>query len=74
MGAWGWGGVRRFGRFGRAPRRPDQVLNDEEAEQDRIDHVVAREDARYDSMTDAEREKFYVHPGPWTRLMRFFGH
>jgi hypothetical protein len=31
-----------------------------------------KEDAKYASMTPAQREKYYVHPNLWQRLKRFW--
>jgi hypothetical protein len=57
---------------GRAPLRPDQQLNNAEAEQEKVNEVLAKEDARYDAMTDEEREKYYVKPSPITKIKKFF--
>jgi hypothetical protein len=65
MPLFGWGAGRTL------PLRPDQQLNADEAEQDKIDHIVAREDARYDAMTDEQREKYYIKPSMLTRLKKY---
>jgi hypothetical protein len=37
-----------------------------------VDEVVEEADRRYESMTPAEREKYYVHPNLWQRILRFW--
>ena len=32
--------------------------------------IEKKEDARYDAMTDAQREAYYVHPGLWTKFRK----
>jgi hypothetical protein len=64
----GWGS--RLG--GSLPISPDQQQNVADAEQDKIEEVRSKEDARYDAMTDEEREKYYLHPSPFTKIKWYF--
>jgi len=59
-------------RFVRGNRwqRPDQILNKSEAESMKVDEVTSNADARYDAMTDEEREKYYVKPSLKTKIVR----
>jgi len=41
-------------------------------EQEKVNHILAKEDAHYDAMTEEEREKYYVKPGPFTKFKKFF--
>jgi hypothetical protein len=34
--------------------------------------VEAKEDSRYDAVTEAQRDAYYVNPGVWTRFARWF--
>jgi hypothetical protein len=60
-----------FGR-GRGPRTltPEQRMNMETVEQDKVDHVVGKQDARYDAMTDQERERYYMKPNLMTKIKK----
>jgi hypothetical protein len=51
-------------------QRPDQVLNKEQAESMKVDEVTHVDDSRYDSMTDEEREKYYVQPSLKTKIVK----
>lgn len=53
---------------------PEQRLNADEAAQEKIERVLAKEDARYDAMNEAEREKYYLKPSLIARIRRYFGH
>jgi hypothetical protein len=47
-------------------------MNDAVVEQENVNQVLAKEDAHYDAMTEEEREKYYVEPGPFTKFKKFF--
>ncbi|HEY5439326.1 MAG TPA: hypothetical protein VIJ99_10545 [Acidimicrobiales bacterium] len=36
----------------------------------KVDEVTSNADARYDAMTDEEREKYYVKPSLKTKIVR----
>jgi hypothetical protein len=56
-------------------QRPDQLLNKGQAESMKVDEVTGDADARYDAMTDEERQAYYVSPSRGTRLKKFIrGH
>ncbi len=64
-------------RFVRGTRwqRPDQILNKTEAESMKVDEVTHNADARYDAMSEEERQSYYVNPSRGTRLKKFIrGH
>jgi len=58
------------GRRGPAPLRPDQQMNRAELQEEKVDEVVSKQDARYDSMTPEEREKYYMKPSFMTRVKK----
>lgn len=60
-----WGGSRRT-----APT-PQQLRDDGASEAMKIDQRNQVDDARYDSMTDAQRDAYYVHPNVRTRLQKW---
>jgi hypothetical protein len=68
MPLFGWGS--RLG--GSIPLSPEQQQNADNAEQENIVEVHTKEDARYDAMTDEEREKYYLKPSPLTKLKWYF--
>jgi hypothetical protein len=55
---------------GRATPNDAQLRNKAGLEQEKLDQVEAGENARYDAMTDAQREAYYVNPSLWTRLRK----
>jgi len=64
----------RFVR-GNRMQRPDQIGNKTEAESMKVDEVTSNADARYDAMTDEERQAYYVNPSRGTRMKKFiWGH
>jgi hypothetical protein len=64
----------RFVR-GNRMQRPDQIVNTTEAESMKVDEVTSNADARYDAMTDEERQAYYVSPSRGTRMKKFLrGH
>jgi hypothetical protein len=56
----------------RAAPTPEQQMNDAALEQEKVNQVLAEEDARYDAMTDEEREKYYVKPSAMTKFKKYF--
>ena len=65
MGIFGIKGGR-----GPLPPTPEQKLNNAILDQDKVDRVLAKEDARYDAMTEEERDKYYVHPSLLTKIKK----
>jgi hypothetical protein len=66
---WGrLGGV--FGQWRRQPLRPEQQLASDALEQDKINDIVAKQDARYDAMTDSQRDKYYMKPSMRDRIKK----
>jgi len=55
----------------RSRRRPEQALNDQEAASIAVQHAVSKDDAKYDSMTDAQRQAYYLRPSRFSRLMKW---
>ena len=47
-------------------------MNDSILEREKIDKVLAKQDARYDSMSEEEREKYYMKPSLVTRIKKAF--
>jgi hypothetical protein len=60
------------GRIGVAEPSPEQVREMGAAEEDRIAEHEAKDVARYDAMTPAQRDKEFVHPGLMTRIKQFW--
>jgi hypothetical protein len=56
--------------FGRRWRTPEQRMNSATVEQEEIKKVLSKQDARYDSMTEEEREKYYMKPSLMTKLKK----
>jgi hypothetical protein len=59
-----------FGWRGRVVLRPEQRMNNETVEQEKVNEVVSKQDARYDAMTDEERERYYMKPKLTTRIKK----
>jgi hypothetical protein len=68
MPLFGWGS--RLG--GSIPMSPEQQQNAADAEQEKIETAQSKEDARYDAMTEEEREKYYLKPSPLTKIKWYF--
>ena len=67
--------MRIFGIGGRGRRnpemlRPEQQMNRAALQQEKVDEIVSKQDAHYDSMTTEEREKYYMKPSLMTRLKK----
>ena len=39
-------------------------------EQEKVNEVLAKQDARYDSMSEEERERYYLKPSLTTRIKK----
>jgi hypothetical protein len=65
-----------FGGFGgglsHAPKRltPEQQMNSAALQQEKVDEVLAKQDARYDAMTDEQREQYYLKPSLFTKIKK----
>ena len=71
-GPLGWG---VFGRLGgmvglRWMQTPEQRMNRAALQQEKVNEVLAKQDARYDSMSDAERETYYLKPSLMTKIRK----
>jgi hypothetical protein len=65
--------MRIFGLFGwmrSAPLRPEQQMNNATLQQEKDSAVVAKQDARYDAMTEEERAQYYMKPSLTTRIKK----
>jgi hypothetical protein len=60
------------GQRGAPPKvpTPDQNMNGAALGQDEVDQLVATQDARYDAMTEEERDKYYVHPNMLIKIKK----
>ncbi len=58
------------GRKGPRTLSQEQLINNETVVQDKVDQVVAKQDARYNSMTEEEREEYYMHPSLMTKIKK----
>jgi hypothetical protein len=45
-------------------------MNVDALQQEKIDDVLAKQDARYDSMTVEEREAYYLKPSLMTKIKK----
>jgi len=63
-------GLGRLVRVGRPTPTPEQQMNSAALEQEKIGEVLSKQDARYDAMTDEERERFYMKPNLITRIKK----
>jgi hypothetical protein len=66
-----------FGVFGGGGQRggpkmytPEQIAASDALGQDNVDNLVSKQDARYDAMTEDERDKYYVHPNLMTKIKK----
>jgi hypothetical protein len=64
--------VFTLNRGNKAPPNPTQLKNSEGLDEMKVDKINATEDARYDAMTDAQRDAYYVNPSLSTRLRKRF--
>jgi hypothetical protein len=49
---------------------PEQQLANAALAQDKVDDIDAKQDARYDAMTEEERDEYYVHPNMFTKIKK----
>jgi len=72
IGGWGlWGRLGGLvGRKTRAAPSPEQEMNDSILEREKISKILEKQDARYDSMSDEEREKYYLKPNLMTKIKK----
>jgi hypothetical protein len=63
-------GIGGAGRRGPRTISPEQLKNNETLEQEKVDQVVGKQDARYDAMTEEERERYYMKPGLMTKIKK----
>jgi hypothetical protein len=49
---------------------PEERMNSAALDQDKLDKVLSKEDARYDAMTEEERDKYYVNPSLFTKIKK----
>jgi hypothetical protein len=66
------GGTMAFGGMARRPKTlsQEQLINNETVQQEKVNQVVAKQDARYNSMTEEERERYYMHPSLMTKIKK----
>jgi hypothetical protein len=61
---------RGFLGRGALPLTPEQQMNSAALQQEKVNEVLAKQDARYDAMTDEEREKYYLKPSFMTKVKK----
>ena len=63
-GPLGWGVFGRLGGMAglRWMQTPEQRMNRAALQQEKVNEVLAKQDARYDSMSDAERRRITSSP------------
>jgi hypothetical protein len=66
------GGFGGFGRGGRKVLSEEQIHNRDDLQQEKVDEVLSKQDARYDAMTPEERDKYYLKPSLLTKLKKAF--
>jgi hypothetical protein len=49
---------------------PAQMKNSQELQEEKVDKIVSKQDARYDAMTEEEREQYYMKPSITTRIKK----
>jgi hypothetical protein len=59
-----------FGTLSRAAPGPAEIRNSGALGEMATDKTRAEEDSRYDAMTDAQRDAYYVNPSLWTRISK----
>jgi len=64
---FGFGGL---GRGGRKALSEAQIHNREALQEEKVDEVLSKQDARYDAMTEEEREKYYMKPSLKTKILK----
>jgi hypothetical protein len=66
------GGMSAFFRRRWRMLTPEQQMNSATLEQEKIRDVLAKQDARYDSMTEEGREQYYLKPSLLTKIKKAF--
>ncbi len=51
-------------------KTPEQQMVDAALEQEKVNQDLAKQDARYDSMTEEERETYYLKPSLMTKIKK----
>jgi hypothetical protein len=64
------GGFGGLGRGGKKALSVEQVHNRDALQQEKVDEVLSKQDARYDAMTPEERENYYLKPSLLTKLKK----
>ena len=64
------GNSQRLNVIARLRKTPSQSRNDQEVEAMAVEKAVAKDDATYDAMTDAERQAYYLRPSLFSRLKK----
>ena len=64
---------RLIGGRGRTVFTPEQMRNQGAVDRVALGEVTAKDDAKYDSMTEDERQNYYLTPSLFTRMKRTFG-
>ena len=67
MSPFGLGGLVRVGR---PTPTPEQQMNRATLEREKVGEVLSKQDARYDAMTDEERERYSMKPNLITRIKK----
>ncbi len=49
---------------------PAQMKNSQELQEEKVEKIVSKQDARYDAMTEEEREQYYMKPSITTRIKK----
>jgi hypothetical protein len=66
------GGFGFVGRGGKKALSEEQIRNRDALQQEKVDEVLSKQDARYDAMTPEERETYYLKPSLLTKLKKAF--
>jgi hypothetical protein len=59
------------GRRGPETLRPEQQMNSAALQHEKVDEIVSKQDSRYDSMTEEERETYYMKPSLLTKIKKW---
>ena len=65
-----FGGFGGFGRGGRKVLTEEQIHSRDDLQQEKVDEVLSKQDARYDAMTEEEREQYYMKPSLKTKILK----
>lgn len=57
----------------KTPPNPTELRNSDAVQEMQLDQVESAKDARYDAMTDAQRDAYYVNPSLKKRVGKLFG-